>query len=150
MAEQVVIAGSQSGERDKLRLVERALFGGCGAALLIGFFMPWFKVSTLLNMSGLGLLLSGGEMIGMLAGSNRFLLVLVPLLGTGLLAGAILGSRATRLGAVVGSGLFLLAGFLVVLRFFLSSTGTGMWLVLFSALLALSVGLIALGRSQRN
>jgi hypothetical protein len=149
MAEQV-LAGSRSGEHDKLRLVERALFGGCGAALLIGFFMPWFKVSTLLNLSGLGLLLSGGEMVGMLAGSNRLLLVLVPLLGAGLLGGAILGSRVTRLGAVVGSALFLLAGFLILLRFFLSSTGTGMWLVVFSALLALSVGLIALGRSQRS
>jgi len=149
MAEEVVVAGSAS-ERERLRFIERVLFGGCGAALLIGFFMPWFKIGALLSVSGLSLLVSSGEMVGMLSGSNRFMLVIVPLLGAGLLAGAVLGSRVTRVVAVAGSGLFLLGGLLITLRLFLSSTGTGMWLVVIAALLALSVGLISVGRNQRT
>ena len=149
MAEEVVVAGSAS-ERERLGFVERVLFGGCGVALLLGFFMPWFKIGALLTVSGLSLLLSSGEMVGMLSGSNRFMLVIVPLLGAALLAGSVLGSRATRIGAVAGSALFLLGGLFITLRLFLSSTGTGMWLVVLSALLALSVGLISVGRNQRS
>lgn len=149
MAEEVVVAGSAS-EREKLTFVERALFGGCGAALLAGFFMPWFKVGALLTVSGLSLLVSSGEMVGMLSGTNRFMLVIVPLLGAVLLGGSILGNRLTRAIAVAGSALFLLGGLLITIRLFLSTTGTGMWMVLFAALLALAVGLVAIGRSQRN
>jgi hypothetical protein len=149
MAEEVVVAGTAS-ERERLGFVERVLFGGCGAALLIGFFMPWFKVGALLSVSGLSLLVSSGEMVGLLSGSNRFLLVIVPLLGAALLGGSVLASRATRLMAVAGSGLFLLGGLFLTIRLFLSSTGTGMWLVVLSALLALSVGLISIGRNQRS
>ena len=150
MAEEVMVAGSARNEREKLSFVERALFGGCGAALLVGFFMPWFKIGALLTVSGLTLLVSSGEMVGMLSGSNRFLLVIVPLLGAVLLGGSILGTRLTRIIAVAGSGLFLLGGMFITIRLFLSTTGTGMWMVLFAALLALSVGLIAIGRSQRS
>ncbi|HEX5098962.1 MAG TPA: hypothetical protein VFV94_05655 [Polyangiaceae bacterium] len=150
MAENVVVAGSAATEREKLSFVERALFGGCGVALLVGFFMPWFKVGALLTVSGLSLLVSSGEMVGMLSGSNRFLLVIVPLLGVVLVGGSILGTRLTRTIAVAGSALFLLGGMFITIRLFLSTTGTGMWMVLFAALLALSVGLIAIGRSQRS
>ena len=149
MAQDVVVTGTVN-ERERLRLVERGLFGACGAALLVGFFMPWFKVGALLSVSGLSLLVSSGEMVGMLSGSNRFLLVIVPLLGLILLGGSILGTRLTRMLAVAGAGLFLLAGFLLAVRFFITTTGTGMWLTVFAALLALSVGLISLGRNQRT
>lgn len=149
MAHDVVVAGSAN-ERERLGLVERGLFGACGAALLVGFFMPWFKVGALISVSGLSLLVSSGEMVGMLSGSNRFLLVIVPLLGLILLGGSIVGTRLTRMLAVAGAGLFLLAGFLLALRFFITTTGTGMWLTVFAALLALSVGLISLGRNQRS
>jgi hypothetical protein len=150
MANDVAIAQPKVNERERLRVVERALFGGCGLALLAGFFMPWFKVGALLSVSGIGLLLSSGEMVGMLSGSNRFLLVVVPLLGAVLLGGSILGNRFTRFAAVAGSGLFLLGGFLITIRLFLSSTGSGMWLVLFAALLALAVGMLSIGRSSKS
>jgi hypothetical protein len=148
MAEEVVVAG-QASEKERLGFVERVLFGGCGAALLIGFFMPWFKIGALLTVSGLSLLLSSGEMVGMLSGSNRFMLVIVPLLGAALIGGTVLGNRATRFVAVAGSALFILGGMFITLRLFLSTTGTGMWLVVLASLLALSVGLITVGRSQR-
>ncbi len=149
MSEEVVVTGPANGERVGLGFAERGLFGACGAALLIGFFMPWFKVGALLSVSGLSLMLSSGEMVAMLSGSNRFLLIVVPLLGILLLGGSILGKRVTRLLAVAGSGLFLLGGFLILLRFFFASTGMGMWIVVFAALLGLSVGLVGWGRNQR-
>lgn len=149
MAEEAVVAG-QASERERLGFVERILFGGCGAALLVGFFMPWFKIGTMLSVSGLSLLVSSGEMVGMLSGTNRFMLVIVPLLGAALMGGVVLGSRATRFIAVAGSALFILGGLLITIRLFLSSTGTGMWLVVLATLLSLAVGLITVGRSQRS
>jgi hypothetical protein len=159
MSEEVATPGTATAEKasekpagltDKaqLRMVERALFGLCGALLLVGFFMPWFVAGTMISMSGLGLVFASGEVVGMLAGANRFLLVAVPLLGVLLLGGSILGKRVTRWLAVGGSGLILLFGFIILVRFFISSTGLGMWLVIISALLGLSIGLVAIGRAR--
>ena len=156
MSDDVAVAGTESVEKasarpkaDGLRMVERGLFGVCGALLLIGFFMPWFIVGTMVSMSGLSLVFASGEMVGMLAGANRFLLIAVPLLGTLLLGGAILGKRMTRWLAIAGSGLILLFGFVILVRLFISSTGLGMWLVILSALLGLSIGLVGIGRARR-
>jgi hypothetical protein len=135
-------------DKSQLRIVERVFFGVCGGLLLIGFFMPWFVAGTMISMSGLGLVFASGEVVGMLAGANRFLLVVVPLLGVLLLGGSILGKRVTRWLAVGGSGLILLFGFVILVRFFISSTGLGMWLVIISALLGLSIGLVAIGRAR--
>ena len=96
MSDDVAVAGTESVEKasarpkadEGLRMVERGLFGVCGALLLIGFFMPWFIVGTMVSMSGLSLVFASGEMVGMLAGANRFLLIAVPLLGTLLLGGS--------------------------------------------------------------
>ena len=159
MSDEVAAAGTETAEKasekpvgradkSQLRIVERVLFGVCGALLLVGFFMPWFVAGTMISMSGLGLVFASGEVVGMLAGANRFLLVVVPLLGVLLLGGSILGKRVTRWLAVGGSGLILLFGFIILVRFFISSTGLGMWLVIISALLGLSIGLVAIGRAR--
>ncbi len=161
MSEEVAVTGNDAAEKasekpvgraqkSQLRMVERVMFGVCGALLLVGFFMPWFVAGTMISMSGLGLVFAGGEMVGMLAGANRLLLIVVPLLGAILLGGAILGKRLTRWLAVVGSGLILLFGFIILVRFFISSTGLGMWLVIISALLGLSIGLVAIGRARAS
>ena len=154
MSEEAVVAGTESSsvtnpsraEVERLRIVERVLFGLCGALLLVGFFLPWFVAGSMLTMSGLGLVFASGDMVGMLAGANRFLLVAVPLIGAVLLGGSILAHRVTRWLAVGGSGLILLFGFVILVRFFLSSTGLGMWLVIVAALLGLSIGLVGVGR----
>ncbi len=158
MSDDVAVAGTETVEKAsarpkaderRLRMVERGLFGVCGALLLIGFFMPWFIVGTMVSMSGLSLVFASGELVGMLAGANRFLLIAVPLLGALLLGGAILGHRLTRWFAISGSGLILLFGFVILVRLFISSTGLGMWLVILSALLGLSIGLVGIGRARR-
>ena len=157
MSEEVAAAGTETAEKasekpaaltdkSQLRMVERVLFGVCGALLLVGFFLPWFIAGTMISLSGLGLVFASGEVVGMLAGANRFLLIAVPLLGALLLGGSILGKRVTRWLAVVGSGLILLFGFIILVRFFISSTGLGMWLVILAALLGMSIGLVGVGR----
>jgi hypothetical protein len=78
------------------------------------------------------------------------MLIAVPLLGALLLGGSILGYRATRWLAIGGSGLILLFGFIILIRLFITSTGLGMWLVILSALLGLSIGLVAVGRSRAS
>jgi hypothetical protein len=148
--EEVVRRSSKESAKAPLRMVERILFGACGALLLVGFFLPWFIAGTMISMSGLGLVFASGDMVGMLAGANRFLLIAVPLIGVFLLGGSILGYRVTRWFAVAGSGLILLFGFVILVRFFITSTGLGMWLVILSALLGLSIGLVSLGRSRAD
>ena len=151
MSEEVAVPGSEAVEKagERLRMIERILFGACGALLLGGFVLPWFTAGALLSFSGLGLVFAGGEMVGMLAGANRFLLIAVPLLGLFLAGGALQGHRATRWLAVGGSGILLFAGFLLLVRFVLTTTGIGMWLVIIAAMVSLSIGLVSLGRSQR-
>jgi hypothetical protein len=143
-------APSIAHERMRLRVVERVLFGLCGALLLIGFFLPWFVVGAMMSVSGLSLVFTTGELVGMLAGANRLLLIAVPLFGLALLGGSILGHRITRWLAVGSSGVILLFGFVILVRLFLSSTGLGMWLVILSALLSLSIGLVSIGRVSRT
>lgn len=156
MSEEVVETGTKStaksGEKaapERLRMVERLLFGLCGSLLLIGFFLPWVAAGALLSISGLGLVFASGEMVSMISGSNRFMLFAVPLLGVLLLGASILGHRTTRWLAVVGAGALLLFGLFIVLKLFITSTGLGMWLVIFSALASLSVGLVSVGRTAR-
>ena len=75
MSEEVVVPGSEAvekaGEQERLRMIERILFGACGALLLGGFVLPWFTAGALLSFSGLGLVFAGGDVVGMLAGANR-------------------------------------------------------------------------------
>ena len=124
----------------------RAVFVICGAALLAGFFMPWFKLGNLLTVTGMGLVFTQGDAVGMLSGANRFLLVAVPLLGALLLLGGALGYRVTSWVAVIGAAVILLYGLFTVMGLFISSTGLGMWLVILASIAALGIGLFGVGR----
>jgi hypothetical protein len=162
MSDEVAVAGTEptekkpeierqnEGEKARLRVIERGLFGLCGAFLLIGFFLPWFAAGAVLSISGLGLVFASGDMVSMVSGTNRFMLIAVPVLGVLLLGGSILGHRVTRWLAVGGSGVLLLFGFFLLVRMFISTTGLGMWLVIVAALLALSIGLVSLGRFRTS
>lgn len=144
----VDVVASEAVDRPRLSLLLRAIFGACGAALLIGFFMPWFLAGALLSLSGFALVFSSGQMVGLLSGANRFLLFAVPLLGLLLVGGSILGHRLTTWVAVGGSAMILLFGLFSLVRVFMTTTGVGMWLVIVSALLSLCCGLIHLGRGS--
>ena len=66
-------SAAAAGEKPRLGMVRRVVFGLCGAALLAGFFMPWFLVGAFLSLSGFGLVFTSGQMVGLLAGANRTL-----------------------------------------------------------------------------
>ncbi len=132
----------------QLPLIHRVVFFVCGAALTIGFFLPWVTAGTALELSGLGLVFSGGDVVQAISGSGRFLLFLVPILGGTLVAGAITGHRWTAWIGALGAGALLLFGIIHVILLFMSSTGLGMWLVVFSALSTLVFGALTLGRPK--
>lgn len=133
-------------EKPRLGVVRRVVFGLCGAGLLVGFFLPWFLVGAFLSLSGFGLVFTNGQMVGLLAGANRTLLIAVPLLGVALIIGSAWGHRMTPWVAVGGSFAILAFAFYSVMRVFLSSTGAGMWLVVLATFVALGVGLFGIGR----
>lgn len=129
-------------------MFRRMLLGLCGVVLVLGFFLPWVTAGTALELSGLGLAISGGEMVQAVSGGGRFLLFLAPLMGGVLIAGAFTGHRATPWVGILGSGALLLFGIIHVISFFLSSTGVGLWLVVFAALFTLVVGSLSVGRQN--
>lgn len=124
----------------------RVVYFFCGLAMTVGFFLPWVIAGTTIELSGMGLVFSGGELVRAISGAGRFLLFLVPLLGIGLSAGAITGHRLTSWAAAIGAGFLLLFGAVNLILLFISSTGLGMWLVVFASLGALVMGMLSVGR----
>jgi hypothetical protein len=134
----------------RLPLVRRVLLGVSGLAMLVGFFLPWLKVGTLLTISGFGLVFATGDVVNVISGASRFMLVVVPLLGFLLVLGALLGYRLTQWVALAGATAILGFGLARVLELFVTSTGLGMWLVIFSALSCLIVSLLTVGQRLRG
>ena len=119
----------------------RVALGAAGVGLVVGFFLPWFNLGTLMSVSGFGLVVSSGAAVEGLSGPHRALLFVVPFSGLALLATAVRGPRVATWVALA-SGVFILAyGLYTLLRLFFDATGAGMWLVVGSALLALGVGI---------
>jgi len=141
-----VVATATPSEKPRLGLVARVVFGLCGAALLVGFFMPWFLVGQFLSMSGFGLVFTSGQLVGLLAGANRSLLIAVPLLGVLLIIGSVWGHRITSWFAAGGAFTLLAFAFISVMHVFLSSTGAGMWIVVLATFVALGMGAFGIGR----
>ncbi len=126
--------------------VARVLLGAAGLGLVLGFFLPWVSIGGAAAISGLGLLVTQGELVDLITGPYRILLFAVPLLGSGLLVGALSGHRITVWLALAAGIAVLSGGLYTVIRLFLSSTGLGMWVVVASALISLAVGLLTMGR----
>jgi len=126
----------------------RAVAFLAGLGLLGGFFLPWLRFGEVAAVSGLSLMVSSGTAVTALAGPAKGMLIIVPVCGGALVACAVLFPRlaglATFVGglSVIGFGLFTLA------RAFFQTVGTGMWIVVLSALVAAATGLVALSRRR--
>jgi hypothetical protein len=140
------VGGTAAGSAKSISLPTRVVFVACGLALLAGFFMPWFKLGNLLSVTGMGLVFTQGEAVGMLSGANRFLLVAVPMLGFLLVLGGGFGYRVTPWVALVGACIILAYGLFTVMQLFVSSTGLGMWMVIVASLTSLGIGVFGIGR----
>ncbi|HTQ02727.1 MAG TPA: hypothetical protein VMI54_02680 [Polyangiaceae bacterium] len=103
-------------------------------------------MGAFLSLSGFGLVFTNGQMVGLLAGANRTLLIAVPLLGVALLIGSVWGLRVTSWVAALGSFAILAFAFYSVMRVFLASTGLGMWFVVLATFVALGTGVFGVGR----
>ncbi len=140
--------GTPSGSSQAGGRILRVVVFVAGLGLLVGFFMPWLRFGQFAAVSGLSLMVSSGEAVDALAGPASGMLVLIPASGAALVAASVFGPRlavVTALGtglAILGFGLFTLA------RLFLETMGTGMWVVVGSALLAVGAGVAGLARTR--
>lgn len=123
----------------------RLAAGLAGAALLIGFFLPWLDVGGLLGAGQA----SGFDMVLKADGFSvlRAALTAIPVAGAVLAAAALKGGvLAARVSLLVGLAL-LGFGVYQVGKSFLSVTGPGLWLVI-GATLAAIVAPLASGRGR--
>lgn len=127
-------------------LALRALVGFSGLSLLIGFFLPWFRVEAdAEHASGLTLMLS--DSVG---GTPAMLLVAVPILGVLISAAAFMGFRWTAHGAIGVAALLLAYGLWVLLRLFVEHTALGLWIVVGGAFITLLLGVVTLMWSRER
>jgi hypothetical protein len=114
----------------------RSMIAVAGAALLIGFFLPWVDI-------GFGPTISGYTVARAGHGASTFWLI--PIGGLAMLITALMGSRHARLVSC-GVGLSLV-GYAVVktVYAFFATTGFGLWVVI-----AASLGAILLPLLQRR
>lgn len=119
-----------------------------GIGLLVGFFMPWLRFGQFAAVSGLSLMVSSGEAVDALAGPSRGMLILIPASGAALLGASVFGPRVAGMAAL-GTGIAILGfGLFTLARLFLETMGSGMWVVVGSALLAVGAGVAGLARSR--
>ena len=114
------------------------LLAVAGAALVVGFFLPWF------DSGGIGI--SGWGMVRHLPLSflTKAILVMCPIGGALLALSAFVGGRAaSSVGLAVGGGTLIYFGYK-----FVSVTGVGLWLVLAAAIVAVIWGLATRGSSD--
>jgi hypothetical protein len=125
----------------------RALVGFSGLSLLVGFFLPWFRVEADATEYASGLTLMMGDNVG---GTPAMLLIAVPILGVLTSAAAFMGFRWTAHGAIGVAALLLAYGLWVLLRLFVEHTALGLWVVVGGAFITLLLGVVTLMWSRER
>ncbi len=126
----------------------RAVVFVAGLGLLVGFFLPWLRFGQFAAVSGLSLMVSSGQAVDALAGPARGMLILIPACGAVLIAASVFGPRLAGVAALAGGTAILVFGLFTLARLFLETMGTGMWIVVAAALLAVGAGVAGLARSR--
>lgn len=126
----------------------RVLLLLAGVGLLIGFFLPWVNLEAV-QVSGFNLLVTSGRAVDALAGPNSEFLVMIPLMAIALIASALFRPRlAVWVGFATGITI-IFYGLYTLMRTFLGTTGSGVWITVGASLLALLVGVVGFSRSAR-
>ncbi|AKF09187.1 hypothetical protein [Sandaracinus amylolyticus] len=138
-----------------LQIALRVMIGFGGLALLVGFFLPWYRengagdaAGQMVEHSGLTLATSTDTLVG----TPAPLLFLVPALGIALTAVAFMGFRWSAQVAVgIAVGLIGYSLY-VLLQMFVQHTALGLWIVAASVFLVLLLGVVAwmTGREPRK
>jgi hypothetical protein len=110
-----------------------------GAALVVGFFLPWFDAG-IVSVSGWQVVKSDISFL------TKAILVMCPISGALLMLAAFVdGKAASGVGLVAGGGTLAYFGYK-----FVSITGVGLWLVLAAAVVAVIWGLATRGSSSET
>lgn len=123
----------------------RVALGLSGLGLFVGFFLPWVRFGKMVSASGFGLMVSQGEIVQVLSGPARTLLLAVPVLGAMLLFGAATGHAASLWVALFAGVLVIGYGLFMLVTLFLQTTGLGLWVVVACAFLSLIMALLGMG-----
>ena len=110
--------------------------GVLGAAIFLGFFLPWIDVGGAVKVSGWDFVREGS-----LAWHTRLLLALCPIAGAALaVSGFTHAHRAASLA--IGTGVGILGYVVYKMAYgFIKLTGVGLWMILAAATVALVMGL---------
>jgi hypothetical protein len=142
-------------------LALRIALGTAGLLLLVGFFLPWVKMSTtseetpglvqLEKVHGIELATSDEDFIRAAVGNDtqRQLLWLIPAFGLALTAVGFLGFRWSGAVAAVLGLLLVGYGVVTVVLIFFEKTSYGLWMVLGGAFLALAGGAFGWARAHQ-
>lgn len=128
----------------------RLSFGLAGVGLFSGFFLPWVGLEGVVSVTGFSLMASEGQVVTLLSGPSRMILLAVPMLGVALMVGAMTGHRSSLWVGLLTGLLVVGYGLVTLIRLFVRTTGLGLWLVVGCAFLSLVVALLGLGRRSRG
>lgn len=136
------------GARGAPPLALRIALGAAGLLLVVGFFLPWLQLPSDTH-SGLTLVFETDRDVREMVGeTQRWVLLVIPVLGVGLTAVGFMGFRWAG-PVAVGIGLLLLAyGVVTVVMLFFQHTAVGLWLVVGGAFLAVSAGMVGWLRAR--
>jgi hypothetical protein len=134
---------------DLPHLALRIALGTAGLFLVVGFFLPWLQFGELTNISGMDLVISNDRVIRSATGeTQRWILLLIPVLGLALTA---IGYLGFRWSGIVGAGVGLLIlgyGIVFVVTIFFQTTAIGLWLIIAGCFLAVGIGLFSWARAR--
>jgi hypothetical protein len=136
--------------RSAPHIVLRLLLGFAGLTLLVGFFLPWLRLTAEGPMAnGLELMTSDGAGT---AGTPSMLLILIPALGAALSATAFMGFKWSGQVAVGVATVLIGYALYVLLQMFVQHTGLGLWVVSGGTFVILLLGVITwmTGRDRKD
>jgi hypothetical protein len=118
----------------------------CGAALLVGFFLPWLDVGGMISASGWDMFWGKGA-----SWSTKLWLLGFPLAGIALIVTGLGGDARKAAGVAAASGGILIGWMLFRLAWgFFKTTGIGLWMVIAAAIVALIFGLATRGSAAAS
>jgi hypothetical protein len=105
-----------------------------GLAVVVAFFLPFLDLGGLISASGWDIVTNEATPLG-----TRLLLSALPLLGLAMVGAGLAKSRASGLLCLLfGGGVLLYLAYLLF-KFFLATTGLGLWITIGAAIIAVGV-----------
>jgi hypothetical protein len=114
------------------------VIGLIGLSLVAAFFLPWVTLGPVFGASGLDIVRQES-----IPGLTRIAVLLAPIAGVVLIVAALSGRKSAANAALVIGAAILIYALIQTLRVILFTTGSGLWITVLAAMVALIVGLVA-------